>query len=189
MVKILILSAFVFILTISFGCGSPPVAQGRAASPTEAFKLLYQAVKAKDTDAIKSVLSKRSIAFGKMSMTKYGKTEQEAFATGFTATTYSATMPEFRDERVKDNMGALEVWNSKESRWEDLPFVLEDGGWKMAFGDQFAGTYKSPGEGRDAIEKEASNTKIVVPGPTVDANAAEHAPKLPPPVMKNINKP
>ena len=66
-------------------------------------------------------------------------------------------LPNIRDERVKDNMGALEVWNSKESKWEDLPFMVEGGQWKLAIGEMWANTWKSPGKGRDQIEKEAAN--------------------------------
>lgn len=54
-------------------------------------------------------------------------------------------------------MGALEVWNSTDKKWEDLPFVREESGWKLAIGDVFANTYRSPGKGRDMIEKEAAN--------------------------------
>jgi hypothetical protein len=54
-------------------------------------------------------------------------------------------------------MGALEVWNSKESKWEDLPFIREESGWKLAVGDIFVGNWKSPGLGRDAKERAAAN--------------------------------
>ena len=62
-------------------------------------------------------------------------------------------------------MGALEVWNSKDKVWEDLPFIREDGAWKLAVGDIFAGTYESPGKGRDQKEKEAANAQAGPPAP------------------------
>jgi len=80
-------------------------------------------------------------------------------------------------------MGAIEVYNSKDSRWEDLPFVLEDGKWKLAVGDLFAGTYKSPGKGRDALEKEAANaanpnmTQAPMPNMTSNTNVVPIVPK------------
>ena len=79
------------------------------------------------------------------------------FENGFTATTFADSLPEIRDERVNGDMGSVEVWNSKDSRWEDLPFVKEEGGWKLAVGDLFAGTFNSPGKGRAAKEMEAAN--------------------------------
>ena len=58
-------------------------------------------------------------------------------------------------------MGSVEVWNSKDSRWEDLPFIKEDGSWKLAVGELFAGTFKieAVGRGRDFREKEAANAQ------------------------------
>ena len=126
-------------------------------SPTGAYKRLYAAVKAKDTEAIKKELTKSSVDFGAMFAQRSGKTLVQAYENGFTATTFSPTLPEIRDERIKDNMGAVEVYNSKDKVWEDLPFMLEDGAWKLAVGDVFAGTYVKPGEGRSYKEKEAAN--------------------------------
>jgi hypothetical protein len=126
-------------------------------SPTGAYKRLYAAVKAKNTEAIKKELTKSSVDFGAMFAERYGKSLDQAYENGFTATTFSPTLPEIRDERIKDNMGAVEVWNSKDRTWEDLPFMYEDGAWKLAVGDAFAGTYVKPGEGRSVKEREAAN--------------------------------
>jgi hypothetical protein len=128
-------------------------------TPTGAYKRLFTAVKSKNTEAIKKELSKRSIEFGVMFAQRSGKSVEQAYENGFTATTFSPTLPEIRDERVKDNMGAVEVYNSRDKTWEDLPFVYEDGAWKLAVGDLFAGTYQSPGKGRDLVEKEAANAQ------------------------------
>ena len=69
-------------------------------------------------------------------------------------------------------MGALEVHNDKENSWEDLPFVREDGQWKLAIGEMFANTWKSPGKGQAEKEREAANamSNNVVQGNAV-ANA------------------
>ena len=69
-------------------------------------------------------------------------------------------------------MGAIEVWNSKERAWDDLPFINEDGSWRLAVGDIFSGGYKKPGKGRDEIEKEAAN----VMSPAAPSNAAGKMP-------------
>ena len=147
-------------------------------SPTEAYKRLYVAVKKKDTESIKKQLSKKSIDLAEMSAQRFNKTQEQAFETGMTSTTFSETLPEMRDERIKDNMGALEVWNSKENKWEDVPFILEEGSWKLAIGDGFAGTYQWPGMGRDFREKEAANAvtnrNVILPG--VNMNSAVNRP-------------
>lgn len=134
-----------------------------AQSPTEGYKGLYEAVKAKDNEKIKSYLTQKTLAFGQAMAAQRKITPEEMFANGFTATNFAEKLPEIRDERVKDNMGAVEVYNEKEKKWEDLPFIFEDGGWKLAVGDVFADTYKSPGKGRAQKESEASNTGKMPP--------------------------
>jgi hypothetical protein len=126
-------------------------------TPTQAYKRLFAAVKAKNTEAIKAEFSKNSIAAAQTQAAKVKVPVEEVYKNGFTATTFSDTLPDIRDERVNGKMGALEVWNSKESKWEDLPFIREESGWKLAVGDIFAGNWKSPGLGLDAKERAAAN--------------------------------
>ncbi|MEO5857437.1 MAG: hypothetical protein ABIR33_00665 [Pyrinomonadaceae bacterium] len=126
-------------------------------TPTDAYKRLYAAVKAKNTEAIKAEFSKNSIGAAEAQAAKMKVPAEEAYRNGFTATTFAETLPEIRDERVNGTMGAIEVWNAKEKKWEDLPFIREESGWKLAVGDLFAGNWKSPGPGRDAKERAAAN--------------------------------
>jgi len=157
-------------------------------TPTDAYKRLYAAVKSKDTEAIKKELSKKTQEFAKSVAGRQNAPIEKVFANGFTETTFSETLPEIRDERVKDNFGALEVWNSTSKKWDDLGFVRERDGWKLAVGEMFGGAYKSPGKSRDAIEREAINAmsgnssmKRVEPGSNLSnppaANAAKNANK------------
>ena len=158
MFRIILLSISLVVLAIGFACSQSSMPSiGGVDSPTEAYKRLYTAVKAKDIEGIKANLTKNTIEFGAMVGKQNGTQGDKVYENGFTATTFSDALPTIRDERVADNMGAVEVWNSKESKWEDLPFILEDGKWKLSIGEMFAGTYKSPGRGRDSLEKEASN--------------------------------
>jgi hypothetical protein len=137
-------------------------------TPTEAYKGLYAAVKSKDTEAIKKWMSKSTLGFAESVSKQQNKPIEQVFENGFTGTTFASSLPEIRDERVKDNMGAIEVWNSKIQKWEDLPFIKEEDGWKLAVGDLFAGTYVRPGIGqsqKDAEEaNKMSNNIIQVPG-------------------------
>ncbi len=170
MLRIIILSAVLLVIAFVFACGG--MASG-GASPTETYKLLYKAVKSKNTEDIKKQLTKKSIEFGVMAAQRNNTPPEKVYENGFTATTFSETLPTMRDERINGDMGALEVWNSKESHWEDLAFVKEDGTWKLAIGDMFAGTYKSPGPGRDQIEKQAANSAAnsnLQSAPTSNAN-------------------
>lgn len=167
-------------MAFGFSCGGSNTAV--SATPTEAYKQLYAAVKSKDTEAIKKHLSKKTIEFGASAAARSGTTVEKMYENGFTATTFSATLPTIRDERVKDNMGAIEVWNTDQRVWEDLPFISEDGSWKLAVGEMFAGAFKSPGKGRDEREKEAANvTAIPVASPAANTNG-----NIKPPTIKDL---
>ena len=155
--RIILTITVLFIFSLAFACSGVQNAAGGGSSPTDAYKKLFAAVKSKDTEAIKKQLTKKSIDLGVTSAARSGKTVEQVYENGFTATTFADALPNIRDERVKDDMGAIEVWNSKESKWEDLPFMKEDGGWKLAVGDVFARTYLPPGPGRDYLEKQAAN--------------------------------
>lgn len=132
---------------------------------TQAYTNLYNAVKSKDTEKIKSTMSKATIAFAEGVSAQQKKPVAEIFANGFTATTFAESLPETRDARVKDNYGNIEVYNQKDNRWEDLPFIKEDGTWKLAVGDVFAGSFKSPGKSQAQIQAQNSNSANIVPYP------------------------
>ena len=140
---------------MSFACGGSKSISGD--SPTEAYKRLFGAVKSNDAEAVKRQMTKKSIDLVVATASQNNTPPEKMFENGLTATTFSDTLPAIRDERVKDNMGAIEVWNSKDSKWEDLPYMVEDGTWKLAVGDLFAKTFKFPALGRDQREKEAAN--------------------------------
>ena len=203
MFRILLLTILLAVIAIGLACGggentntSTPVVGGGGPSPTEAYKMLFAAVKAKDIESIKKMLTQKTLDLGAMAGRQNKTPEEKWYENGFTGTTFSSTLPEMRDERIKDNMGALEVWSSKDNRWEDLPFMIENGGWKLAVGEAFDGTWKSPGRGLDSLEKEAANKVAnaattpsnkpaynapieVKKGPTLDANMIKNT---------NVNK-
>lgn len=155
---------------------------GGAQTPTDAYIMLYTAVKSKQTDSIKKMMSQKTIGFAEGVAGQQKKPVEAVYENGFTATTFAAAMPQMRDERVKDNMGALEVWNEKDKKWEDLPFIREDDGWKLAIGDIFAGSYQKPAKGQSQIEDEASNVNKMIPlDPNINAAPPSNAiaPNLP----------
>jgi hypothetical protein len=126
-------------------------------SPTDAYKRLYAAVKAKDSPAIEAVMTNGTIEFAKANAARTHQTFEQMIANGFTATTFSPNLPQIRDERVNDDMGAVEVYNSKDERWEDLPFIREGDTWKLAIGEMWTGKFKSPGKSQAQKDAEAAN--------------------------------
>lgn len=153
-----LLLAFVLVsMGVFYACGSAETSTGKAQTPTAAYEQLFKSVKSKNTEEIKKVMSKGTLAFAATAAGQYKKSEAEVLANGFSQTTFSDTLPPMRDERVSDKFGAVEVYSKKSSQWEDVPFVLEDGGWKLAIGDQFGGNFKSPGPSRTTREKINAN--------------------------------
>lgn len=143
---------------LGFGCkGSSESSVKVNGTPTDAYKKLFEAVKSKDTNRIKGSMSKSTLAFADGHAKRTNQPLEKVLENGFMATTLAPSLPQTRDERVKDNMGAVEVYNIKESKWEDVPFIAEDGEWKLAVGDLFANTYKLPNKGRATLEMEAAN--------------------------------
>jgi hypothetical protein len=130
---------------------------GNAQTPSEAYRMLFAAVKSQDSAKIKSMLSKSSIGLGEMASGQQKKPFEEVIKNGFSETTFVDSYPQMRDERVKGEFGAVEVWNETRKQWDDIQFILEDGSWKLAIGDVFRGTWKSPGKGQALIEQENAN--------------------------------
>lgn len=159
----------------------------KAESPTEAYRMLYAAVKAKDSETIKGLMSKGSLGLAGMSAGQQKKPLEQILENGLVAPTLAPSITEIREERVKDNFGRIEVYNEKEQRWEDLPFILEDGSWKLAVGDLFAGTFDPKNalpKGKAQIETEASNKTMPVPSntvtnfPEINANGSAKVPPV-----------
>lgn len=152
---------------------TPPKTVVKAKTPTEAYQMLYAACKAKDSEKIRQLMSRGSIALAGMSASQQKKSLDQILENGLVAPTLAPAITEIRDERVKDNFGAIEVFNPKDNRFEDLPFIFEDGGWKLAVGELFSDTWKSPGKGQGQIEMEASNKMMPMP-----SNGATNFPQM-----------
>ena len=187
--KILALTLLLAAAAVAFSCssgntgtsGNSSTAQNPNDTPTEAYKRLFAAIKAKNADAIRNEMSAKTKEFAKAVAARQNKSEVEVLSNGFTASSFASTLPEIRDERIKDNMGAIEVWNDKDKRWDELPYVRETDGWKLAIGDLFAGTFKSPGAGQSIREQEAINA-------TSPNNGMQMVP-MPPGTNVNVNRP
>ena len=176
MQNILSFGLIIALAVVAFACGNQNKAptQNIADSgdtPTEAYKRLYAAVKSKNIESIRKEMSRKTLDLAVAAAQRQNKPLEKVLENGFTATTFSETLPEIRDERVNGGMGAVEVWNSTDRLWEDLPFVKEDGIWKFAMGEAFGGTFVSPGKGRDMKEKEAANLMRQNADPTGEGNS------------------
>ncbi|MCX7639308.1 MAG: hypothetical protein N2Z23_02535 [Pyrinomonadaceae bacterium] len=114
--------AILFLVFFVFACQKE---KSTADSPTEAYKMLYRAVKSKNPEEIKKWLSNGTLMLAEAKANMEKSSVEKVIKNGFTETTFSAAMPEIRDERISGDFGAVEVWNERRRLWEDLPFVKE----------------------------------------------------------------
>jgi hypothetical protein len=122
----------------------PPTMIGNAQSPSEAYRMLFAAVKSKDPAKIKLMMSRNTIELAENFASKKKKSVDDVVANGFSETTFISSLPQMRDEQIKGVYGAVEVWNETRKQWDDIPFVFAASSWKLAFGDEFGGEWVSP---------------------------------------------
>ncbi len=131
---------------------------GNAQSPMEAYKMLFKAIRAEDSESIKKMMSAATLKFAEGAAAQSKQTLEQILKNGLYASTITDKLPDMRDERIKDEFGAVEVWVTKEQKWEDTNYIKETDGWKIAVGDVFGGTFKTPGTGQSIKEQQAANT-------------------------------
>lgn len=118
--RILIFSLF----SLGLACGS-----SEPASPLQTFKTYTKAIKQKDTTTMKLLLSNATIKMH----------EQEAKVQGITVDDIvkreslfaeNQKSVEYKNEKIDGESATLQVKNPYGS-WETVPFVREDGVWKI----------------------------------------------------------
>jgi len=119
---IVALGAFLLI-----GCGSaaPPIA-----SPTDTLKNFIEASKKKDVEAIRKTLSRGSLELAEKSAKIQNTTVDELFKRDNMA--MLDKIPEIRNEKIEGETASVEVKDFT-SGYDTIPFVKEDGVWKIAF--------------------------------------------------------
>jgi len=117
---LILLSAFLF-----FACAGNP----KLATPLETFKAYTKAIKQKDTTTMKMLLSDASIKMHKQEAEAQNVTLDEIVKreTLFSEEQKSVKL---RNEKIEGDKATLEVENSL-GVWETIPFVKEDGIWKI----------------------------------------------------------
>jgi hypothetical protein len=105
-------------------------------SPTATAKAFYDAVKAKDVPGIKNAMSKNSLEM----MEQFAKLENKSLdeALKDPNSSHPPATFESQNEKITGDTATLEVKNEK-GTWETLPFVKEDGQWKIALDKALGG--------------------------------------------------
>ena len=124
-----------------------PTSTVAAASPTEAFRLYYEAIKRGDAPAVKALFSRATIEMLEAQAKATGKSIDDVFGEGFQEARRELpdAVPETRNEKINGDRATLEINDSKKGRWETLNFVKE-GGWKIGFADEDRGAGGAGGD-------------------------------------------
>lgn len=103
-------------------------------SPIAAFKILYAATQKKDVENIKKGLSARTLILVADIAKKQQRSMDETLKENLSDPDYnSPTIPEARNEKINGNEATIEVIAPKTGQWTELPFVKEEGRWKLAY--------------------------------------------------------
>jgi hypothetical protein len=114
-------------------------------TPTATFKAFYDASKKKDVPAMKKTLSKGTLDMFDKLAKEQNKTTDEMLK-DVDKDDKSEKMPETRNEKITGDTATLEVKNEKTNKWDTLPFVKENGEWKIALDKFLEDMMKSLGE-------------------------------------------
>lgn len=113
-------------LALAAGCKSTP-------PPSATFKAYFEAQQKKDIRAMKSTLSKTSLAMMEASAKQQQLTVDKMIASQLENPAAKVDkMPETRNEKITGNDATLELHNENANRWDTMYFVKEDGVWKIA---------------------------------------------------------
>lgn len=117
--------AVLFLGLLLAACGG----NGKVATPVETFKTYVKAYKQKDVKTMKLLLSNATIKMH----------EQQAKAQGVSVDEIirreaiigeTQTGVDYKDEKIEGEKATLQFKNAG-SKWETMPFVREDGVWKI----------------------------------------------------------
>lgn len=123
----LILIAALGVLVFMTGCTQ----MSTTPSPTEVFKAQNEARKKKDGAAMKANLSKASVEMIDKAAKAQKKTVEELLTTEMPGVKQPDSF-EFRNEKITGDSASVEVKTPDVQEWSIVPFVKEDGRWKVA---------------------------------------------------------
>jgi hypothetical protein len=103
----------------------------KASTPTEAFKIFYEATKNKDMAALKSLIAKENLAAMEAEAKNKNKSLDDYLVEGSRAV--PSTMPQLGEEKIDGDKATLQFKREGATNWSTAAFIKEDGGWKINF--------------------------------------------------------
>jgi hypothetical protein len=118
-------SAPALIALVAIALGGVAACGKKASTPTEGFKIFYEAAKKKDAAAMKKTLSKRLLT----DLEGQAKQMNKSFDEFLVSVTVPSTL-ETSDEKIEGDKASLRVkWQG--DSWRTIKFVKEDDEWKV----------------------------------------------------------
>ncbi len=99
-------------------------------SPSEVLKSFTEATQKKDIETIKKTLSKGTLKVSEESAKKQNISLDEMLMK--IENTKDKKLPEVRNEKIDGDTATVEVKNEGSGEYDVMPFVKEDGSWKLA---------------------------------------------------------
>lgn len=115
-----------FVALFIFGCNAAPKSFG----PTETLRTFLEASRKKDVETVKTTLSKTTLEMAEKSAREHNTTVDALLKKDDVQV--SEVLPEIRNEKIEGDTATVEIKDSGNG-YETLPFVKEDGKWKIAF--------------------------------------------------------
>ena len=132
---------------------SPAGETAVSGSPTETLKNFAAATKKKDAEGIKNTLSKSTMKVIEESAKKQNISIDEMLTKA--EDPKKKDLPEMRNEKIEGDTATLEVKNDVTGDFDVMPFVKEDGSWKIALDVFMEGMMKKM---RDDMKKPTSSS-------------------------------
>ena len=124
--RILLILSLFLATAWAIGCSS---GDEKPASPIETFKTYTKAAKQKDITTMKLLLSDATMKMNEMEAQARGVPVDDVIMNETLFSENQRTV-RWRNEKINGNIATLEVENSM-GTWETVPFVLENGEWKI----------------------------------------------------------
>ena len=127
------------------------------ATPADAVKAFATAVKAKDEAGLRGALSEKTLKF----MDLQAKMTKKSIMDSFDAEEFKdvGETLETRNEKIDGDKATLEVKAPKDDKWDPMPFVKENGSWKIALADEdFDKDFKEMEKMAKEMEKKADDS-------------------------------
>lgn len=114
---------------------STTASAGDYSTPTAALTTFYNATKGGDVEGVKRSMSKKSLDFIEKGAAKDKKSVDDALKEMVKDSTTPNAL-ETRNEKIDGDKATVEAKDDKTDKWDKIPFVRENGQWKIAMFDE-----------------------------------------------------